>query len=408
MWRNRNVWILMSGEMIAGLGMWFGLIGNLDFLQHTVPSDFLKAVILMAGAFVGVLLGPLAGRVVDQSEKKKILILAGMVRIIGVLFMFLALHEGSVWWMLGYTILIGGAAAFYFPALQSVIPLIVREEQLMSVNGVYMNITTLSRVIGTAAAGVLLLVMSLFSIYLYSLIAYVLLLGFTFNLQINEQKRDNAEGKARKVKQKAGFKEVLPIIKAAPTVLMTLMLTLAPTLFIGSFNLMVITISDLQADASIKGTLYTTEGVSLMLGAFLTKRLAVGRNMVPLLIGSALLVGIGQLSLYFAAIPIVSIAGFGLFGLAAGCFYTLTSTLFQKQVPQEFHGRFFSFRGMLDRVSFQVVMLGAGLFLDTLGFQTMVVSFGLLSLLVSGYFTWQQVRRPLSFVDGTRSVEKAG
>ncbi|MGZ4135460.1 MAG: MFS transporter, partial [Tumebacillaceae bacterium] len=147
MWRNRNVWILMSGEMIAGLGMWFGLIGNLDFLQHTVPSDFLKAVILMAGAFVGVLLGPLAGRVVDQSEKKKILILAGMVRIIGVLFMFLALHEGSVWWMLGYTILIGGAAAFYFPALQSVIPLIVREEQLMSVNGVYMNITTLSRVI---------------------------------------------------------------------------------------------------------------------------------------------------------------------------------------------------------------------------------------------------------------------
>lgn len=390
------MWILMSGEMIAGLGMWFGLIGNLDFLQHAVPSDFLKAVILMAGAFVGVLLGPLAGRVVDQTEKKRVLISAGMVRIVGVLFMFLALHLNSVWWMLGYTVLIGGAAAFYFPALQSVIPLIVRDEQLLSVNGVYMNITTLARVIGTAAAGVLLLVMSLFSLYLYTLIAYVLLLCFTFNLRIQEQPK---EPRSRKVKEKAGFKEVMPIIKSAPAVLMTLMLTLAPTLFIGSFNLVVIAISDLQGDPSIKGTLYTTEGISLMLGAFLTKRLSKGRNMVPLLIGSAFFIGLGQLTLYFAAIKWVAVLGFGLFGLAAGCFFTMTSTLFQKQVPKEFHGRFFSFRGMLDRVSFQVVMLSTGLFLDTLGFHTMIVCFGTLSLAVVLYFGWQQVRKPLSFVD---------
>ena len=61
MWRNRNVWIILIGELIAGIGLWMGIIGNLEFMQEKVPSDFQKALILSTGLLAGVLIGPLPG-----------------------------------------------------------------------------------------------------------------------------------------------------------------------------------------------------------------------------------------------------------------------------------------------------------------------------------------------------------
>ena len=36
MWRNKNVWIVLIGEFIAGLGLWLGILGNLEFMQKYV------------------------------------------------------------------------------------------------------------------------------------------------------------------------------------------------------------------------------------------------------------------------------------------------------------------------------------------------------------------------------------
>lgn len=47
-----------------------------------------------------------------------------------------------------------------------------------------------------------------------------------------------------------------------------------PLLFIAGFNLMVINISEMQHDPTIKGFIYTIEGVAFMLGAFVIKRLS--------------------------------------------------------------------------------------------------------------------------------------
>jgi DHA3 family macrolide efflux protein-like MFS transporter len=46
MWRNRNVWIVLTGEFIAGLGLWTSIIANLEFMQRYIPSDFMKSLIL--------------------------------------------------------------------------------------------------------------------------------------------------------------------------------------------------------------------------------------------------------------------------------------------------------------------------------------------------------------------------
>ncbi|RHB50447.1 MFS transporter [Exiguobacterium sp. AM39-5BH] len=383
MWKNRNVWIILTGEFVAGLGLWLGIIGNLEFMQEKVPSDFVKALILAGGLLAGVAIGPLAGRLTDQGSKKKIMLISSIVRALSVLFMFVAIETGSVLWMVVFLVFLQGSAAFYFPALQAAIPLIVKERELLALNGVHMNVSTLSRVIGTAIAGILLTLISLRDVYALSLVAYLLLAVATWFLKIDE----TVAPSAKKVdKSSGGFKDVFPIIKSIPVIFMTLVMTLIPLLFIGGFNLLVINISELQDSTAIKGWIYTAEGIAFMAGAFLIKRIGEKFSVFSILFTFSFLIGVAQLMLYFADIPAVSIAAFVLFGFSVGCFFPTAVTIFQTRMPKDYHGRFFSFRNMLDRIVFQVVLLVTGFFLDLIGLQLMVVLFGISSILLTGAF----------------------
>jgi MFS transporter, DHA3 family, macrolide efflux protein len=391
MWRNRNVWIILSGEMIAGLGLWTGIIGNLEFMQEKVPSDFVKALIMSVGLLAGLVAGPLAGRVIDQSRKKTVLLISGLGRMLSVIFMLVAISTGSIWWMVAFMISIQLSATFYFPALQATIPLVVKDDDLLSMNGLHMNVATISRIIGTALAGIMLVYWSLISLYWISMIAYGALLLFTMLLRIDEE-----EGREAKVKtsgNSGGFMEVFPVLKAYPAVGMTLIMTLIPLLFIGSFNLLVINISEIQESVSIKGLVYTVEGIAFMAGALAVKYISTKWRTTMILFFFATMVAVAEFMLFFVESTFITLAAFAVLGFALGCFFPTAMVIFQKQMPKEYHGRFFSFRNMLERVMFQVVLLTAGAFLDIIGLQLMVVVFGVISLGLTALFFIQMKRR---------------
>ncbi|MGD7055196.1 MFS transporter [Sutcliffiella horikoshii] len=397
MWKNRNVWIILIGEFIAGLGLWTGIIGNLEFMQALVPSDFAKSLILFAGLLAGVMVGPLAGKIIDSTSKKRVMLISGFGRMISVVFMFLAIEYQSILFMIIFMIAIQLSAAFYFPALQSSIPLIVKDKDLLQMNGVHMNVSTVSRIAGTALAGAMLVIMSLSSLYMASMVAYGILFLLTFLLNFEEPNQNDAE--EGKNKKSGDFKEVLPVLKETPIALTVLILTFIPFLFIGGFNLMVINISEIQDDQAIKSWIYTIEGVCFMIGAFAVKRISNDKNMIPLMFLFVTLIAISHLSLYFADIKWMTLFSFGLFGLAVGCFFPIAATIFQTKIPKEYHGRFFSFRNMLDRVLFQIVLLGTGLFLDTIGLQMMAIVFGMLSLTLILIYGLRLFRHPVAVAE---------
>jgi MFS transporter, DHA3 family, macrolide efflux protein len=385
MLKNKNVWILLMGEFIAGLGLWLGIIGNLEFMQEKVPSDFLKSLILAAGLLAAIAFGPMAGRITDQASKKKVMLISGFARALSVIFMLIAIQTGSVWWMVVFLIGLQVSAAFYFPALQAAIPLVVEEKNLLQMNGIYMNVSTISRVIGTALAGAMLVVMPLSMVYVSSLVAYLGLFLMTWFLNIDEQKKEPKIEKGAKP-PKVSFKDVFPVIKGLPIVFMTLVLTLVPILFLGGFNLVVINISELQDSTVIKGLIYTFEGIGFMVGAFFVKRLSLKWSPYTILFFFSLIIGLSQLVLYFAEIPSLTLLAFLIFGFSVGCFFPTAATIFQTKVPKDFHGRFFSFRNMLDRITWQVVLLMCGFLLDAVGLKYMCVIFGVLSLVMTGAF----------------------
>ena len=53
-----------------------------------VPSDFMKSVILFIGLLAGVLVGPMAGRIIDQYEKKKSFFMLVLVVLLVLFYVF--------------------------------------------------------------------------------------------------------------------------------------------------------------------------------------------------------------------------------------------------------------------------------------------------------------------------------
>lgn len=381
MWRNRNVWIILLGEFVVGLGLWAGIIGNLAFMQEVVPSDFHKSLIISCGILAGLVVGPMAGRIIDQSKKKTVVQMASIGRIISVLFMFMALYTNSVIWMILFLITLQIAAAFYMPALQSIIPMIAKEQDLITLNAWQMNARTISRIIGTAAAGFMLSFFELKWLYIISFIVYLGMFVITSLLQLDEASTETMTNK-----EKGNFKEVLPMIKEHPVVLMTLVLMLIPTLFLGSFNLVIMKISEIHQSTTISGLLYTVEGIGFMLGAAGLKMIADRVQMGTLLFSLAFIIGSMELLLLLAETPFFALVAFGVFGFSVGCFFPTTMVIFQKQVPKQFHGRFFSFRNMIDSVVFQIVLLSTGMMLDLIGLSGMGLVFGIISLSLTTTF----------------------
>lgn len=396
MWHNRNVWIVLIGEFVVGLGLWAGIIGNLAFMTEFVESDFHKSVILAIGMLAGVLMAPLAGKIIDATSKKKVLVASSVARVFTVFIMFAAIAFNSVLLMIVFLVGLQIAAAFFMPALQSIIPKVVEKNDLLTLNGWHMNARTLSRIIGAAAAGIFVSYVDLIWLYVISLIMYIAMVFFLFGLNIDE----NEQISTNKLKESTSFKDVLPIIKQYPIVLVTLVLIVVPILFLGSFNLLIMKIAQLHHSTSISGLLYTVEGIGFMLGAIVVKYLGVKLKTGTMMFGLAIIIGIMQTMLYFSTIEIINVIVFAVFGFSVGCFFPTTMTIFQKQVPSNYHGRFFAFRNMIDQTLFQVVLLSTGAFLDWFGLPITGLSFGLFSLSLTIFFMLylKLKKHPLAFV----------
>lgn len=380
--RNRMFIFLMIGEAIQGAGIWTSIIANLQFMQSHVPSDLGKSLILMCGLFLGVLISPQAGVWADRFDKKKILLISGIVRCLAPICMFAALHYQSVAIMLLSVVIMQLAATVYMPTVQAALPSVVPASDLLKANTVNFNVITIARIGGTAAAGILVAVMNLYTVYALSLVFYVILVLLITQLKIT----NITDPAAVKKKEKIRFSELFPLIRQEPAILIALINSGIITLFLGGFNLLVLKFSQVQHKPELMGWIYSIEGMSILIVGLFAKRVIGKRNLVTSSTLFMLLFAISFAGMSFSENTAAVLGSFVLFGCAVAFFFPMVSTLFQIKVPQDVQGRFFSFRGMVDRIMFQVALLATGACLDLFGISTFLITLAILTI-ISGILT---------------------
>jgi len=375
LWRNRTFLLLMTGEIVAGTGMWISIIANLQFMQSLIPSDTVKALILMSGLLVSILLSPKAGVIIDMYDKGKIMLLASIIRCLSPAFMFPALANDSLVWMVASLVVMQCSAAFYFPTVQASLPAILARDELLKANSVYLNISTMSRIGGTAIGGVLVVSMDLSMLYVCSIIAYAVLTVVTLFLRIPSIT-------SRTLKEKVEFREVLGIARKDPALLVGLINNGLITLFLGGINLMILNISEIQNEPQLMGWIYMAEGMSILVGGLLAKRWIGGKNLMASSTLMLVFFGLSQYGMSFATQKGMVLASFAMFGFGVAFFFPVTATIFQKRLPEHQQGRFFSFKSMLDRSSFLIALGVTGVCLDLMGITGYLLGIGTLTMLV--------------------------
>lgn len=124
---------------IAQIASQFGL-NVLNFVLLLKVYDVAKSntpvsLLLLAFGVPGLLLGYLAGAYVDNVDTKKVLVVTNVVRALTLLFLVFFPEKLTVYYLVA--LLIAIASQFFIPAEGSILPLIVKKEQLLEANSLF-------------------------------------------------------------------------------------------------------------------------------------------------------------------------------------------------------------------------------------------------------------------------------
>jgi MFS family permease len=195
--RNRHYWLLWLVSVATTLAIELFTITILVTIFNETGSTLQAAGTMVARTLPAVLLGPVAGVLVDRFSRKHVLI--------GMDFLRLTLVAGAVWLLGGtetvpvaasYLLLAGlsGAAAFHQPARLAMIPSLVPSWQLARANSVILASSQVVMAVSYTLGGWLILAVPLRVIALIVVALFALGVGAAALLTAPERRRSDDSG----------------------------------------------------------------------------------------------------------------------------------------------------------------------------------------------------------------------
>jgi hypothetical protein len=175
--------VLWGATVISSIGTWMNDVGS-GWLMTTVAPDPLTVALVQTATWAPIFLfALLAGAAVDIIDRRKLLIFVNSLTAVtaAVLAALVTLERMSAGLLLLFTFLLGTGAAFIAPAWQAIVAHLAPKRELgaaIALNAMGINI---SRAIGPALAGVLVVALGLappFALNAFSFIAIVAALAW--------------------------------------------------------------------------------------------------------------------------------------------------------------------------------------------------------------------------------------
>ncbi len=150
-----TIWAGQSLSLLGSALVQFALIW---WLTRKTGSATVLATATLAALLPQVILGPLAGALVDRSSRRLIMILAdGAIALATLLLIWLfAAGRVEIWHVYGLIAIRSLGGAFHFPAMSASTPLMVPEKHLTRVSGLNQTIQGLINLVGPISGALLI------------------------------------------------------------------------------------------------------------------------------------------------------------------------------------------------------------------------------------------------------------
>jgi MFS family permease len=177
---NGNFRRLWAAQIVSEIGDWFYTIAIYTLLLSFTGKAQSLGIALVLQVLPPALAGPSAGVVNDRMRRKRVMIVADVVRAVVVLSMMLVRTRDMLW--LAYPLLVLEAVmvSFFEPARNSVIPNIVREDQVIVANTLSSITWSFDLAIGATLGGFVLAYSGRNTVFILNALSFVasaLLLG---------------------------------------------------------------------------------------------------------------------------------------------------------------------------------------------------------------------------------------
>ena len=152
--RNRSFAYLWTGQLVSTIGSSLTSLAASILVYRLTGSALSVGLMLMATALPSVFLGLIAGVFVDRLDRKRIMVVADLIRAVLVTAIPFLLPYGIAWLyiMVALTAAVG---QFFDPAHSSVLPEVASDEELAAANSLIAISSFGSTAIGFAASGLI-------------------------------------------------------------------------------------------------------------------------------------------------------------------------------------------------------------------------------------------------------------
>jgi hypothetical protein len=354
---NRNFRRLWLAQIVSEIGDWFYTVTLYTLLLQYTGRAQSVGLALVLQVLPQTLVGPSAGVVNDRARRKRVMITADILRAGIVLSMLLVRSRSTVWLVFPLLVMETVMAAFFEPARNSVIPNLVRREEVILANTLSSITWSFDLAIGASLGGIVAVFLgrdAVFILNALSFIASALLIG---GMRFDEP---HAAGlprlRPRDVVDFSPMMEGLRYLQGRPRLLATVLVKGGLGLMIGATWVIYTILGERQFAVHLPGIagqrgavlgmslLIGARGIGALLGPLLGANWAGQRDSrlrLGILFGFiAAAGGVGSLAIapsVWVAICCVIVAHFG-----GSIIWTFSTTLLQLYSDDQFRGRVFS------------------------------------------------------------------
>jgi len=386
----RNFRLFFSGQLVSQTGTWLTMVAQ-TLLVLKLTDSGVAIGLLTAFQFGPVLiLGAWAGSIADRSDKRKLLIRMQTLAMVQSLVFAAVVFSGNATVGIIYALAFvqGIITAFDNPARRAFVVEMVPKEMVANAVSLNSTVMTGSRIVGPAAAGLLVVTVGFGWAFLVDGLSYIAVIYGLLLMRSEELHPSTPTAKG-----KGQTREGLRYVRSKPELFVPLVMMAAIGTFAFNFQVTIplLVTGPLGGGDGTFTLLFSILSLGSMGGALWTARRTEvdGRQ----IIGAA--AGFGVTMLLLAAAPTLwaSFPAAILLGVASIAFMTTSTAIVQMRAAPEYRGRVLALQAMVFLGSTPIGGPTVGLIIDAFGPRAGVAVGGLACL---GAAAWGQraMRRP--------------
>ncbi|MFS0671939.1 MFS transporter [Ornithinibacillus sp. 179-J 7C1 HS] len=268
--KNRNFVLLLISALFSSPGYFVYLIGAEWLMLNITDNRFYFGLLFFVAAIPRLVLLMVGGIIADRMNKRTILFLSDFSRavLIGILIILIITDTVAIWHLLVLSGLFGISDAFSYPAMNSLIPTLLKDEQLQRGNSFIQMTSQISPILGPALGGTLIALLGFAGVFTVAFGMLLLASIAVLFIRVVQKREEGEEKHTPLADLKEGFQYARKNELIISVVVMALFLNL---FFSGPIAIgMPVIVKDVFAGSAVSlATIQTSMGIGALTGAIL-------------------------------------------------------------------------------------------------------------------------------------------